>query len=90
MNLCTAYLCMTARTGGILPNVTIGMEWVLNGICQIANNNLGIAQSFIRKKMVKQISSIYKIRLTYLCEYCEETEYYQEQERSYLENQDYQ
>lgn len=49
-----------------------------------------MAQSIIKEKMAKQISRIYKIRLTYLYEYCEETEYYQEQERSYLENQDYQ
>ncbi len=65
-------------------------EYIWKGICQIANNNLGVAQSIIKKMMAKQISSIYKIRLTYLCEFCEETEYYQEQERSYLENQDYQ
>lgn len=64
-------------------------ENIWKGMCQIANNNLDVAKSIIKEKMTKHISSIYKIRLTYLCEYCEETEYYQEQERRYLENQDY-
>lgn len=64
-------------------------ENIWKGICQIASNNLDVAQSLIKQKISGQTSNIYKVRLTYLYEYCEETAYYFEQERIYLENQDY-
>lgn len=68
----------------------IDSEYIWKGICQIAGNNLDVAQAIIKKMMAEPISSINRIRLTYLYEYCEETEYYLEQELVYLENQDYQ
>lgn len=51
-------------------------EYIWKGICQIADNNLGVSQKIIKEKIVEQVSSIYKIRLIYLYERCEETEYY--------------
>lgn len=63
-------------------------EYMWKGICQIADHNLGVAQKIIKEKIAEQVSSIYKIRLTYLYEYCEEREYYLEREWINLENQE--
>jgi hypothetical protein len=65
-------------------NTSCADEW--KRLCQISYNNMDIAKKVIREKISTEGNDVKKIRLIDLYSCCEETEYFQEQERMYIEN----
>lgn len=63
-------------------------EYIWKSICQIAYNNMSVAKKVIKKKLSTCIDIVEKVRLNELYECCEETEFYLEQERAYLEHKE--
>ena len=63
-------------------------KYIWKSICRIACNNMVVAKSVIKKKLATCIDIVEKIRLKELYEYCEETEFYLEQEQEYMRNQE--
>lgn len=59
-------------------------EW--KRLCQIACNNMDVAKQVIRGKISTEENDVKKIRLIDLYSCCEETEFFLEQEKAYMES----
>ena len=63
-------------------------DYIWEKLCQISYNNMSVAQKVIKKKLTTCTDLVNKVRLIYLYECCEETEFFLEQEREYLEHKE--
>ena len=63
-------------------------DYIWKKLCQISYNNLNVAQKVIKEKLETCTDAVNKVRLIHLYECCEETEFFLEQEREYLEHKE--